>query len=103
MIRRRSSPQARILFAALLEQPCAWRHGYELSKQTGVKAGTLYPLLMRLSDQGLLAAEWREPEHRGRPPRHVYRLTPNGFAFASDLTRPCHSATLRREFAKATP
>ena len=27
-----------------------WRHGYELSQKTGLKTGTLYPLLIRLSD-----------------------------------------------------
>ena len=60
----------------------AWRYGYELLKETGLQSGTLYPLLMRLSDQGLLEAAWREPEKTGKPPRHVYRLTPTGLAFA---------------------
>jgi DNA-binding PadR family transcriptional regulator len=43
---------------------------------------------MRLSDQGLLEAEWREPEKPGKPPRHVYRLTPNGLAFARAQVLP---------------
>jgi DNA-binding PadR family transcriptional regulator len=60
-----------------------WRHGYELSQQTGLKSGTLYPLLIRLSDQGWLEARWTEPEREGRPPRHEYRLTREGAALAS--------------------
>lgn len=77
-----ASRQTRALFSTLLEQPVAWRHGYELSKATGLKSGTLYPLLMRLSDQGLLESEWREPLQPGKPPRHVYRLTGTGLALA---------------------
>ncbi|OJU10254.1 MAG: PadR family transcriptional regulator [Caulobacterales bacterium 68-7] len=76
------SPQTRRLLAALLEQPQAWRHGYDLSKLTGLKSGTLYPILMRLSEQGLVEAEWREPLRVGRPARHVYRLTTSGLALA---------------------
>lgn len=79
------SAQTRALLTALLDQPIAWRHGYDLSKETGLKSGTLYPLLMRLSDQGLLASRWEESEQPGRPPRHVYRLTPDGLELARDL------------------
>lgn len=61
-----------------------WHHGYELMKETGLKSGTLYPLLMRMTDQGLVEAEWREPTHPGRPARHAYRLTSAGIALACD-------------------
>lgn len=76
------SRQTRTVLAALMEQPQAWRYGYDLSKQTGLKSGTLYPLLIRLSDQGLLEAEWRQPLQAGRPQRHAYRLTEAGAALA---------------------
>jgi len=66
----------------LLERPRSWHYGYELSKQTGLKSGTLYPVVMRLSEQGMLEADWREPEREGRPPRHVYRLTSKGLTWA---------------------
>ncbi len=79
------SAQTRTLLTALLDQPLAWQHGYELSKQTGLKSGTLYPLLMRLKDQGLLASRWEDSEHPGKPPRHVYRLAPDGVELARDL------------------
>jgi DNA-binding PadR family transcriptional regulator len=76
------SPQTRAVLAALLAQPAAWRHGYDLAQQTGLKSGTLYPLLMRLADQGLLESEWRPSDKPGRPPRHAYRLTRAGAALA---------------------
>jgi len=76
------SRQTCTVLAALLEQPQAWRYGYDLSKETGLKSGTLYPLLIRLSDQGLLEAEWRQPLQPGRPARHAYRLTEAGTALA---------------------
>jgi PadR family transcriptional regulator PadR len=82
-----SSRQTRALLATLLERSRIWRHGYELSKETGLKSGTLYPVLMRLSEQGLLESRWQEPERPGLPPRHVYRLTSSGLALAREQGR----------------
>lgn len=79
MIRTRSlSPSARMVLAALLENAGAWSYGYDLAKITGVKSGTLYPLLIRLEERGLLETEWQPPAGPGRPPRHTYRLTQAG-------------------------
>lgn len=80
------SVQTRAVLEALSNQPQAWRYGYDLSKETGLKSGTLYPLLMRLHDQGLLEAEWRQALQPGRPPRHAYRLTAAGTALAAERT-----------------
>ena len=79
-----SSRQTRILLAAFLDRSHHWRHGYDLSKETGLKSGTLYPLLMRLCEQGLLEAVWQEPDRSGLPPRHAYRLTVQGLALAHE-------------------
>jgi PadR family transcriptional regulator PadR len=94
------STQTRLLLAELLESPRTWRHGYELSKATGLKSGTLYPILMRLADQGLLASNWAESERPGVPPRHVYRLTPDGLACARSLAEVAR-ATLDARLSKA--
>jgi DNA-binding PadR family transcriptional regulator len=72
------------LLDALSATPREWRHGYDIMKETGLLSGTLYPLLMRMTDQGLVEAEWREPAQPGRPPRHAYRLTAPGLALARD-------------------
>jgi PadR family transcriptional regulator PadR len=82
-----SSRQTRALLATLLDRSQTWRHGYDLSKETGLKSGTLYPVLMRLSEQGLLESRWQDPERPGLPPRHVYRLTATGRALAREQAR----------------
>ena len=82
---RQPSKQMRALLDLLSAQRTEWRHGYDLMKETGLASGTLYPLLMRMTDQGLVEAEWREPAQPGRPARHAYRLTAAGFALALEL------------------
>jgi DNA-binding PadR family transcriptional regulator len=96
-----TSAQTRQLLAVMLQQPRTWQYGYGLSKQTGLKSGTLYPLLMRLSDQGLLDSQWQGAERPGKPPRHAYKLTPTGLALAREITADTIS-TLRRKLADAT-
>jgi PadR family transcriptional regulator len=81
---RKCSDQTLALLSALTERPGNWRHGYDLASDTGLKSGTLYPILMRLSDRGLLDSKWTPHERTGRPPRHMYRLTAQGIAFAQE-------------------
>ncbi len=50
------SAQTLSVLAALCGEPSRWRHGYALAKQTGLKSGTLYPILIRLADRGLVEA-----------------------------------------------
>lgn len=64
-----------------LLRPADWRYGYELSRETGLKSGTLYPILMRLERHRLLEAQW-VLAGEGVPPRHTYRLTPDGLELA---------------------
>ena len=83
MVRTRTLSQpARAVLAIMAEGGSRWLHGYDLCRQSGVKPGTLYPLLIRLHEQGCLEAEWQAPAERGRPPRHAYRLTATGRALA---------------------
>ncbi|MEO9969372.1 MAG: PadR family transcriptional regulator [Hyphomonadaceae bacterium] len=77
-----SSKQTRAVLSVLWNTRDDWWHGYDLSQQTGLKSGTLYPILMRLKEQGLLVSQWREPSQPGRPPRHVYQLSASGRALA---------------------
>lgn len=48
-----------------------------------VVEGTLYPLLNRLKDAGLLAYDWRESN--AGPPRKYYRITPDGQMMLTSL------------------
>jgi transcriptional regulator len=73
---------AELLVLSLLEdQP---RHGYDISKLIQTRSGgairfhvtSLYPLLYRLEERGLVAGRWVEkPEQRRR---RYYSLTPEG-------------------------
>ena len=80
--KRPCSEQTRAVLGCLAEGPRPWCHGYELARATGLKSGTLYPILIRLSDRGLLESKWQPSESSGKPPRHLYRLTARGAEFA---------------------
>jgi PadR family transcriptional regulator, regulatory protein PadR len=82
---RRPSPQTAAVLAALARDPAAPRYGYELGKEVGLEAGTLYPILMRLTARGLLEAGWEADPPAGRPPRHLYRITGEGQRAAAEL------------------
>ena len=81
---RRPSAQTSAVMVALAETPAEWRYGYELCRQLGLKPGSVYPILMRLADRGLLETAWEMDPPPGRPPRHLYRLTPEGVALAGE-------------------
>jgi transcriptional regulator len=60
------------------------RHGYEIGKLIELRSGgrlqyriaSLYPMLCRLEDRGLIAGRWVEREGERR--RRFYRLTAEG-------------------------
>ncbi|MEU5882775.1 PadR family transcriptional regulator [Spirillospora sp. NPDC047279] len=66
-------------------------YGYEIAKTLAasglgqIKGGTLYPVLNRLEEAGLVAAEFRVAE-RG-PGRRYYRLTAEGHATLAEQSR----------------
>jgi DNA-binding PadR family transcriptional regulator len=84
--RLRLSPQTLVVLDAFLDDPKEWKYGYDISKTTGLKSGTLYPILMRLADRELLEATWEAAEV-GKPPRHMYRFTPKGLGLAREAIR----------------
>ncbi|SOD72344.1 PadR family transcriptional regulator [Jatrophihabitans sp. GAS493] len=83
---RRPSPQTIAVLRAFAADAQTWRYGYELGQQVGLKAGSLYPILIRLCDRDLLEASWESEAPQGRPPRHLYRLTTRGVALAAELS-----------------
>ena len=88
-----TSPQTLRLFQALLADPPRWRYGYDLSREIGLASGTLYPILMRLSEQQMLETAWEQSDEPGRPPRHTYRLTADGAALARQRLAAASSRT----------
>ena len=84
------------MLLALAANPSTWRHGYELGREVGLRSGSLYPILVRLSDRELLEARWETDVPVGRPPRHLYRLTARGLEFADAHRTPAGAAGGRR-------
>lgn len=85
-LRLRRSPQTMSVLAVLRRGP-AWHYGYDLLKQTGLKSGTLYPILARLQGGGWLEQRWEKSPGAGRPPRHLYRLSRKGRIAARELAQ----------------
>ena len=81
---RAHSRQTHAVLDELLADPDVERYGFDLARATGLASGTLYPILMRLEERGLLAARWELGEGR---PRHLYRLTAEGVAVAQERPR----------------
>ena len=98
----RTSKQTLKLLGALTAKAENWHYGYALSRETGLLSGTLYPILMRLEERGWLETQWESPQEMaekrgGRPPRHMYRLTSGGRAWATEAL----SAAARRGKSKS--
>ncbi len=54
-----------------------------------VVQGTIYPLLMRLKNAGILNYTWKES--RSGPPRKYYHLTDTGELFLGELSETWHT------------
>jgi PadR family transcriptional regulator, regulatory protein PadR len=83
-MKMRKSPQTMLVLAEFLQCEKDWRYGYDISRNTGLKSGTLYPILIRLAEFGMLETSW-EMAVTGRPPRHMYKLTRSGLKHARSL------------------
>jgi PadR family transcriptional regulator, regulatory protein PadR len=95
-MKMRRSPQLVRLLAEFLRHKEEWRYGYDVSRNTGLKSGTLYPILMRLADSRMLAAEWETMTEQGRPPRHLYKLTDDGLRYAREVVTAASAAPVKR-------
>lgn len=82
----RASRQTIQVLGVFLETPEEWRYGYDISRDIGLRSGTLYPILIRLAEHKLLETCWEATE-AGKPPRHMYRLTREGLRLARDQVR----------------
>ena len=94
---RPPSPQTINVLRALAVDPVQWRYGYDLATEVNLKSGSLYPILVRLADRGLLDTSW-EAGIGSRPPRHLYRLSPTGRAYVAELTAARVDRTSRKPY-----
>lgn len=54
--------------------------GYEIGKQLSMPSGTLYPLLLKIEQAGLLTTKWEDgdPKILGRPRRRYHKISGQG-------------------------
>src|SRR5436305_2414415 len=81
----RLTVQVQLVVQALLRDPAREMYGLELSEETGLQPGTVYPILLRLEHEGWVASRWEDidPRTEKRPARRYYRLTADGAFEAS--------------------
>jgi PadR family transcriptional regulator PadR len=74
-----TAPVLKVLSTFLSDQETELS-GAEISKRTGLKSGTLYPILIRLETAKWLKSEWEsgDPKTLGRPRRRFYSVTAMG-------------------------
>ncbi|SCG79263.1 PadR family transcriptional regulator [Micromonospora humi] len=92
---RHPSPQTAAVLTALAEAGEGWSHGYDLCRALGLKAGTVYPILIRLAERGHVEMSWETDPPRGRPARHLFRLSTAGVELARAVAataRPANGA-----------
>jgi PadR family transcriptional regulator, regulatory protein PadR len=74
--------------ALVLEALAAGRHhGWDIMDATDLPSGTVYPILRRIEQDGLVRARWERDgvaRREQRPPRRYYELTPAGVARVAD-------------------
>jgi DNA-binding PadR family transcriptional regulator len=87
-----TAPLERVL-RVFTADPSAHRYGYDLMKAARLQSGTLYPMLARLHEEGLITSQWEDGPPDGRPPRKYYQLTGEGLRVARlELARATQNA-----------
>jgi DNA-binding PadR family transcriptional regulator len=76
----RLTEQSLKVLKLFLDDPRAPHSGAALMKAIGLSSGTLYPILMRFEDAGVLDSAWESetPQALGRPRRRLYTITGEG-------------------------
>lgn len=77
----RLSHQTLKVLRQFLEHPREKISGSDISRQSGLLSGTIYPILLRLERAGWLDSKWEQldPHEAGRPRKRLYFLTGVGY------------------------
>jgi PadR family transcriptional regulator PadR len=54
-----------------------YRYGFDIAEATGLRGGTVYPILRRLEEAGMAGSQWERisiSREEGRPPRKYYTV-----------------------------
>jgi PadR family transcriptional regulator PadR len=85
-----------------------FRYGFDIIDVSGLASGTVYPILRRLEEAGLLRSRWEAVQTARddlRPPRRYYQVTGAGATLARDALRryPGLSAAFAGRSGKPVP
>jgi DNA-binding PadR family transcriptional regulator len=79
-------PKARVrLLQGLAQNPAGPNYGLALCKAARMGSGTIYPILYRMEEQGLVTSYWVEQDNGNR--RRGYHLTLKGQMAAEAVQR----------------
>ncbi len=83
-----------LVLQALLAEPEQERYGFEIVAATGLRSGTVHPILARLEGMGWVTSRWEDmdPRQEGRPARRYYQLTAAGLPRATHALSRLHPA-----------
>ncbi|HEV2891770.1 MAG TPA: helix-turn-helix transcriptional regulator [Frankiaceae bacterium] len=81
-----------VIMGAPPEDP-AW--GYRIIDESGLGSGTVYPIVDRLEEAGLIVGEWEAAQPDDRPRRRFYTVTGAGRVWYEQHSR----GRTRRSFA----
>jgi DNA-binding PadR family transcriptional regulator len=85
----RLTHQSLKVLALFIEDRKVAMSGADLIKRLNLASGTVYPILMRFEQAGILTSDWEEgkAKHLGRPRKRLYRITPDGVTYAARVLR----------------
>jgi DNA-binding PadR family transcriptional regulator len=102
----RMTLQTQFVLRALLADPAAESYGLQLCAETGLPAGTIYPILARLEHVGWVRSSWEDPAAHvaeGRPRRRYYQLTDEGAEQARRALERADRSRIKLRSAAARP
>ncbi|MDJ0343345.1 helix-turn-helix transcriptional regulator [Streptomyces sp. H10-C2] len=91
----RLTPATAKVLKELLDDIQTRHYGREIMQATGLKSGSLYPILARLERQGVIKSEKEEIDasEMGRPARRYYKVTGEGARAARLALAELHEIT----------
>jgi DNA-binding PadR family transcriptional regulator len=72
-----------------------YHYGFDILDATSLPSGTIYPILRRFEDEGLVTSEWEDRDaalREQRPPRRYYALTSAGKALRAETAKRYRAA-----------
>jgi len=99
------TPQTVAVLSVMIAEPDQAHYGLAIARATGLKTGTLHPILARLQETGWTTSAWEDPgdhEDQGRPRRRYHRLTKDGEVAARRAIAAANASSARTSLQPRT-